>query len=197
MDFGNTTALDSTRLEGMFLRHAWPYRHDRLTVRVRYSRGADFSGTCQYAKGRIFVNLGRHVTYPYLLGTHIARAQSNRTHWWRETYRLVITDAYQLVLFVFLHEFYHYLLKMAGRNLRRKESMCDRFAAGVLVDHYGVRVLDSRQRAVGRKSWDFQDLHGFVAAAPKADSLRDLFVADMPRPVPVRILGARRPQDRT
>jgi hypothetical protein len=43
MDFANTTDLDSARLERLYTRHTWPYRHDRLTVRVRYSRGAAFS----------------------------------------------------------------------------------------------------------------------------------------------------------
>src|SRR5512135_3277650 len=113
MDFRNATDLDDTRLETLFLRHTWPYRHDRLTVRVRYSRGAEFSGTCYYATARLFINIGRRNQYPYLLGTHIARAKSDRTHWWRETYRLVTADAYQLALFVYLHELYHYLVKSA------------------------------------------------------------------------------------
>ena len=191
MDFANATELDGARLERLFVRHAWPYRHDKVRVRVRYSRGADFSGTCLYASKRIYVNLGRHVSYPYLLGTHIARAQSNRTHWWRETYRLVIADAYQLALFIFLHEFYHYLLKMAGRNLRRKESMCDRFAARELVDHHGVRVIDAQRRSVARSQWDFQDLHAFVHKAPKVGTLGDLFAAAAPRDIPVMIHGIR------
>ena len=132
MDFANSTNLDSARLERLCVRHTWPYRHDKLTVRVRYSRGADFSGTCYYSHARLFINLGRRNKYPYLLGTNIARSRSNRTHWWRETYRLTIADAYQLALFVFLHELYHYLVKAAGRCPRRKEAMCDRFATRVI-----------------------------------------------------------------
>lgn len=192
MDFENATDLDSVRLERLFVRHTAPYRHDRLRVRVRYSRGTDFSGTCYYGDHRIFVNLGRDNRYPYRLGTHVAKSQSNATHWWRETYRLVILDAYQLALFVYLHELYHYLVKQARRNPRRKEAMCDRFAARVLVDEYGGRMLDAHGRAVVRDDWDFQDVHAFVAAAPKQPlTLWDAVAAPPPRPIPVRILGAQ------
>ncbi len=189
MDFANHTDLDDLRLETLFLRHTWPYRHDGLTVRVRYSRGADFSGTCNYAARRILVNLGRHVRYPYLLGTQIARSRSNQTHWWREIYRLVIADSYQLALFVFLHEFYHYLVKAAGRNPRRKEAMCDRFAARALLDAYQARVLDSRGRPVARAKWDFQDLDQFVAAAPRIGRQRSLFGKPAGHEIPVTIRG--------
>jgi hypothetical protein len=132
MDFRNATDLDGGRLQRLFERHAWPYRHEKLVVRVRYSRGADFSGTCYYTQARIFVNLGRHVVYPYLLRVQVARPQSNRTHWWREVFRLSVADAYQLALFVFLHEFYHYLIKQAGRGRQRREAVCDRFATRAL-----------------------------------------------------------------
>lgn len=184
MDFQNTTRLSGSRLLNLFLQHTVPYRHDALCVRVRYSRGADFSGTCYYATQRIFVNLGRNVRYPYLLGTHIARSQSNATHWWRENYKVVIADAYQLVLFVYLHELYHYLVQQARRNTRRKEAMCDRFAVRALVDHHNCPIVDSHSRAVPRHCWDFQDVDAFVAAAPKVT------VAPVGmRPVPVRIRG--------
>ncbi len=188
MDFGNSTELDSARLERLFLKYTWPYRHDGLTVRVRYSRGAEFSGTCYYATCRLFINLGRRTRFPYLLGTHVARSNSNRTHWWRETYRLVVADPYQLALFVYLHELYHYLVKSAGRNPRRKESMCDRFAARVLVDDFGVRVLDPRGQPVPRESWDFRDVHAFVAAAPKAPALS---LPPVQREIPVTVFGVR------
>ncbi len=191
MDFGNSTELDGGRMERMFVRHAWPYEHGRLKVRVRYSRGADFSGTCFYSDHCIYVNLGRHTRFPYSLGTHIARAESNARRWWRETYRLVVPDGYQLVLFVFLHEFYHYLVKQAGRNPRRKEGMCDRFAARVLVDAYGVRVMDGRGRPARRADWDFQDLDGFVAGAPKRDAERLVLPEPGACEIPVRIRGVR------
>jgi len=193
MDFRNTTALDSARLERLFLRHTYRFRHDRLVVRVRYSRGADFSGTCFYGQARIFVNLGRHVRYPYYLWTHIARSQSNATHWWREIYRVVIADAYQLALFVYLHELYHYLIKSARRNPRRKEAMCDRFATRVLVDCYHARVLDEHGRRVPRARWDFQDLDAFVANAPRVPTtLFDLAgTAPTPWPVPPAVAGVR------
>ena len=93
MRFFNSTGLDGCRLERLLLRHTLPFRHDKLTVRIRYSRGADFSGACYYRGHRIFINLGRHNRYPYRLGTNIARARSNRTHWWRETYALLLDVA--------------------------------------------------------------------------------------------------------
>ena len=171
-------------------------------MRVRYSRGADFSGTCYYANHRLFVNLGRHVRFPYRLGTHVAKSQSSRTHWWREVYRLEVADAYQLALFVYLHELYHHLVKAAQRNPRRKEAMCDRFAVRCLVEHYGCRVVDRQGRAIPRARWDFQDVDGFVALAPRvpeedgATPLRapTLIRAATPRPpraIPVTILGVR------
>lgn len=198
MDFRNSTDLDSARLERLLLRHTLPYRHDKLRVRVRNSRGADFSGTCYYTEARIFVNLGQHVVYPYRLGTHIAKSQSNRTHWWRETYRLVVHDGYQLCLFVYLHELFHYLVKAAGRNPRQKESMCDRFATRALVDHFGCPVIDTRGRAVPRERWDFQDLRRFIARAPQVRPQIAPVQPPAPRAIPVTIrgarAGARRPQ---
>ncbi len=194
VDFANSTRLDSTRLYDTFVRHTWPYAHDRLTVRVRYSRGAAFSGACHYATGRLLINLGRRNHYPYALGTHVARACSNRTHWWRETYRLILADAHQLVLFVYLHELYHWLIHAAGRNPRRKESLCDRFAARVLVDEYGAPLLDRAGRPVPRTAWDIKDVHAFVAGAPRVASGTPCHfppVAAPPagRPIPVRIRG--------
>jgi hypothetical protein len=192
MDFRNSTELDSERLQRLLIRHTYPYRHERLKVRVRYSRGADFSGTCFYSDARIFVNLGRHVRFPYLLGTHIARSQSNATHWWRETFRLVLVEPYQLALFVYLHELYHYLVKTAKRNPRRKEAMCDRFATRVLVDQYGCQVLGARDQHVARQRWDFQDVDAFVAGAPQVPTtLFDMVEVRTPRPIPVRVLGLR------
>jgi hypothetical protein len=189
MDFANTTALDSSRLQQLYLRHTWPYRHDALTVRVRDSRGAAFSGACYYATGRLFINLGPHNRYPYLLGTHIARAQSNRHYWWRETYRLVIADAYQLALFVYLHELYHWLVKAAGHNPRRKESLCDRFATRVLVDDHRARVIDADSMPVERALWDIRDVHAFVAAAPKVAPVQ--LKLPLVRQIPVRIWGVK------
>lgn len=189
MEFRNSTALDGQRLYRLFLRHTVPFRHDGLRVSVRYSRGADFSGTCFYRDARIYVNLGRHVKFPYALGTQVARARSNRTHWWRETYRLTVGDAYQLALFVYLHELFHYLVKTAGHAPRRKESRCDRFAARALVDCCGCGLCDSRGRPVTRESWDFQDLDAFVAKAPKRAGERGRAWAPRPREIPVTIRG--------
>ncbi len=167
----NTTALSTRRLTAMFQScvDGWP--HELLTVSIRYSRGADFSGTCNYEKKRIHVNIGRHVGFPYRAPTHLARARSNRTHWWKPVYAVELADGYQLVLFVFLHEFYHWLIKQAKRNIRQKESMCDRFAARALVAMYGVNVHDPDGGFVSRDQWDFQDLDRFVAAA-RAGRLR-------------------------
>lgn len=167
MIFKNSTHLNSRNLEQM-LRDAvegWP--SDKLRVAIRYSRGAEFSGTCCYTTNRIYVNLGRNNTYPYRLQTHIARPKSNETHWWREAFSIEIAEPSQLVLFIFLHEFYHYLVKQAKRNVRQKEARCDRFATRVLVDSYGTPVRDSTGRQVDRSMWDFQDLNNFVSAARK------------------------------
>lgn len=165
MNLRNTTHLDSGRLEDLFLKAIDGWSHDGLDVAIRPSRGADFSGSCHYVPPRIYVNIGRHNRYPYLLRSHIARARSDARSWWRELYTIELSDAYELVLFIFLHEFYHWLIRRARRNGRQKESRCDRFAARVLVGQFGAVVRDVRGRDVPRSEWDFQDLDGFVAAA--------------------------------
>jgi hypothetical protein len=186
MDFHNSTDLDGTRLCAMFLRHTVPYRHKRLTVRVRYSRGADFSGTCYYRQGVIHVNLGRHNRYPYTMATNIAKARTTRNGWNRELYHITLASAEQLALFVYLHELFHYLVKLAKRSPRRKEAMCDRFAARVLADEYGCPIRGSNGRPVPRASWDFKDLEAFIAAAPQERQMRLPLCGE----IPVRILGA-------
>jgi len=183
MRFANSTSLSSARLYDLFERYVRPYRHDALSVTVRYSRGADFSGTCYYADARIFVNLGPKNRYPYALATNLAKARTTRAGWRREIYVLTVPSAYELVLFVFLHELYHYLVKTAGRSPGRKEGMCDRFAARALIDDFGCTL----RRAAGggqpsREAWDFQDLDAFVAGARRPE------VAAW-RPIPVRIRG--------
>ncbi|MBN2447417.1 MAG: hypothetical protein JXO22_11855 [Phycisphaerae bacterium] len=185
MKFRNSTDLDTDTLQELILRHTAPYRHDRLTVSVRYSRGADFSGTCYYRHACIYVNIGRDVRYPYRMATEIAKARTERGFWWRETYYLILGDAYELALFVYMHELYHHLVKQAGRNPRRKEAMCDRFATQTLVDNHGCCILDPAGQPVPRDLWDFKDLHEFVSAAPKQPQVK----IHMPRPIPVRIRG--------
>lgn len=185
MDFRCSADLDHDRVRSLFEEHSQPFRVDGLVVRVRYSRGADFSGTCFYRDARIFVNLGRHLRFPYAFGTHIAKARPHRLGWSREILRMTVFDAYQLALFIYLHELYHYLLMLSGRSPRRREAMCDRFAARVLVDAFQCPVRDARGNLVPRGRWDFQDLQTFVAAAPRA--------AAVPRlrpPIPVRVRGA-------
>jgi len=186
MEFHNSTELDDARLYAMFLRHTLPYRHDRLTVRVRYSRSADFSGTCYYRDAVIHVNIGRRNRYPYVMDTSIAKAQATRWGWRRELYNITLAGAEQLTLFVYLHELFHYLVKQARRSPRRKEAMCDRFATRVLVDHYGCPLRDGHRRPVPRDAWDFKDLDAFVANAPRERQLRLALCGK----VPVRILGA-------
>lgn len=161
----NSTALDSMRLSDLFRRHAAGWPTDRLYVAVRYSRSTPFSGSCYYKTGRIFINVGRGVRYPYWLDTHVARAVTTPRCWYRDVYRVEITDAYRLALFIFLHELYHWLVRQARRNVRQKEGRCDRFAVRALVDHHGAAILDRAGRVPPRESWDFQDLDGFVAAA--------------------------------
>lgn len=192
--FHNSTELDGKLLQYLFETHSRPYRHDKLAVRVRYSRGADFSGRCYYADSRVFINLGRRNRYPYGLGTNVARSKSNKTRWWREIYTLTLADPYQLAVFIYMHEFFHFLVKAAGRCTRRKESMCDRFAARVLVDAFGCALTDKKGRAVARGAWDITDLERFVAKAP-----RDEDKARAPRPayaaarVPLAGIGSNLP----
>ena len=164
-DFRNSTELDSDRLLAMCGECVVGWRTGNVTLRVRYSRGADFSGTCVYSSRKVFVNLGRHLVYPYRMGTHVACSHTARGRWIKPIYTIELIDGYQVVLFVFLHEIFHLLVKRAGRNTRQKESMCDRFAARILVDRFGVVVCDEEEKPVARHVWDFQDVEGFVAAA--------------------------------
>jgi hypothetical protein len=170
--FDNATELDTARLQGMCLEAVAGWSLHDATVLVRYSRGADFSGSCCYQTGKILVNLGRHLTYPYRIGTHLARARAEVGYWWKPIYTVELSDAYRVVLFVFLHECFHLLVKRARRNVRQKESMCDRFAARCLVDLHGAVVRDECSRPVPRSQWDFQDLDGFVAAARRGSRTR-------------------------
>ncbi|MFN0137579.1 MAG: hypothetical protein ACKVS9_15860 [Phycisphaerae bacterium] len=185
MDFRNLTQLDSARLYSLFIRHTEPYDHSAISVRVKNGRSAEFSGSCYYASSTLNINLSPKNRYPYSLGTHVARPQSNQSHWWRDIYRITLADAYQLALFVYLHELFHYLVRKAGRPTRRREGMCDRFAARVLVDHYGCIMRRSDESLAERDEWDIHDLHKLVAAAPKQPPRE---MAAM-RPIPVRIVG--------
>jgi hypothetical protein len=165
VDFHNSTALSDARLLRLCEEAIAGWSVGTITLRVRYSRGADFSGTCYYTDRRIHVNLGRHLAYPYRMQTSIARAKTIGRRWYKPLYSIELADAYQVVLFVFLHELYHLLVKRAKRNTRQKESMCDRFATRYLIDVFGVRVGGADGMDVPREAWDFQDLEGFVAAA--------------------------------
>ncbi len=190
MRFRNATTLSDDRLLRMMAEHVDGWPHRSLDVSLQYSRGRDFSGLCDYRARRIRINIGRHVRFPYDIRTHIARARSNARVWWREIYTLRVADAEQLVFFVFLHEFYHWLVKQARRNTRQKEGMCDRFAARILVDRYGATVRDRHGRPVPREEWDFQDLEGFVSAARRKTRAATLLTraarAPLPAAPPVR-----------
>ena len=63
-EFHNATGLDTPRLRTLCRDAIRPWRTGHLRVFVRYSRGADYSGTCYTGEGRILVNLGRHLTLP-------------------------------------------------------------------------------------------------------------------------------------
>ena len=165
IEFNNATDLADGKLLAMCREGAANWSVGRIHLRVRYSRGADFSGTCFYAERRIHVNLGRHLAYPYLMATHLARSKTCGQYWYKPIYTLQLQDGYQVVLFVFMHELYHLLVRKARRNTRQKESMCDRFAARFLVERYGGCVRDRRGGLVAREAWDYQDVEGFVAAA--------------------------------
>lgn len=165
MDFKNTTSLSSALLKETFLQvtEAWPA--DRLVVRVRYSRGAEFSGTCIYDTHRIYVNLGRTLRYPYRMETYCARGRKAWGTYYKPGSWIELCDGYQVCLFIFAHEFYHWLIKQAGRNTAQKESMCDRFAAKILLQDYGCELRDAHGKILSPGAWDHQDLLGFVAAA--------------------------------
>ncbi len=167
MIFKNSTHLNRQKLLIQFLDAARPYPVDDLTVSVRYSRGADFSGTCYYDTGRLFCNLGRHLDYPYTMATYIARTVSNGKQWSKPLYTIEFADGYQLALFILLHELYHWLVKRAGRNTRQKESMCDRFAARHLHDHHNCPIHTPEGTPAARADWLINDLDAFVAAATK------------------------------
>ncbi len=167
IDFHNSTALLDAKLLSLFREALAGWSAGEITVRVRYSRGADFSGTCVYATRRVYINLGRHLEYPYLMRTNLAKVRARGRRWSRPIYTLGLSSGYELVFFVFLHELYHLLVKRARRNTRQKESMCDRFAARHLVDRFGATVRTTSGKLVPRYAWDFQDLEGFVSAARK------------------------------
>ncbi len=170
IDYCNGTELESHRVLARCkdALSGWSVRS--LTLRVRYSRGADFSGTCFYAGRRIFINVGRHLQYPYAMQTNLGRAKNHGRYWARPIYLVELESAYDLVLFIFLHELYHLLIRIARRNPRQKESMCDRFAARYLVDRFGSQVRTKEGAPVPREEWDFQDLDGFVARARRRPS---------------------------
>ena len=162
MDIINNTDLDTRRIEAMFSRAtaAWPAPN--LKVTLRYSRGAKYSGTFASDPSRIYVNIGRTNRYPLKIETAVARAKSSQNCWWKPLYHINVQNAYQLALFVFLHEFYHYLIYRAKRNSRQKESMCDRFAVKYLVEHCRIKVVDTTGLPVKRSTWLFQNLDKFV-----------------------------------
>lgn len=165
IEFHNSTDLSDGRVLALCEEGLAGWAAGTISLRVRYSRGADFSGTCFYRDRRIYINLGRHLVYPYQMGTNLARAKRLGSHWYRPVYRLELKDGLQVVLFIFMHELYHLLVKRARRNPRQKESMCDRFAARFVVDRFGAIVHTPRGRLVPREEWDFQELDEFVAAA--------------------------------
>ncbi len=164
IDFANATQWSSDKLLGLCCDGLTGWSVGQITLRIRYSRGADFSGTCIYVDRRIYVNLGRHLRYPYLMKTNLAKVETLRRGWRREIYTLEMSSAYELAAFIFMHELYHLLVYQAGRNTRQKESMCDRFAARHVVDRFGCVVRSEAGERVDRGHWDFQDLDRFVAA---------------------------------
>lgn len=182
MRLRNSTGICSKRLAEMFAEAVGDWPTGNIDVAVRHSRGSEFSGSCYYSPPRIYINLGRDNRYPYHIRTHIARASSNARCWWRELYTVELADASQLALFIFLHEFYHWLVRQARRNSRQKEARCDRFATRYLVDVHGCKVRDARGQVVSRDAWDFQDLEGFVAAAKRRPGA-GVPIAVRPRPL--------------
>ncbi|MCB9849274.1 MAG: hypothetical protein H6817_01065 [Phycisphaerales bacterium] len=167
MALRNTTRLDTLRLlrecaAGMM---DWPV--DGLRIWVRSGRGADFSGTCYPKEGRIYVNISPTLQFPYRMITNVAPGKSKGRTWRRPGWVLELADPYQLVVFVFLHECYHWLIHRAGRNERQKEALCDRFAARHLVDQCNCPMYDEHDAPLSREAWDVKDLDAFVARAKR------------------------------
>lgn len=148
-----------------------------IKLYIRYSRGADFSGSCYYTDRRIFINLGKHLEYPYWMQTYIGRAKTTRRFWYKPSCAVEMKTGYHVVMFVFMHELFHLLVKRARRNTRQKESMCDRFATRFLVDRLGATIRGPDGKPLERGAWDFQDLDRFVAAA------KDKRAGKKPRPI--------------
>lgn len=165
LEINNATQLSTVRLTGLIEEAIYGWAVGNVRVFIRYSRGADFSGSCYYGTQRIFINVGRHVKYPYRMGTHVARAVSTRRYWYKHIYSIELRDGVELAMFVFMHELYHLLVKRARRNTRQKESMCDRFATRYAVQQFGAVVRDEKLNPVPGEEWDFQDLERFVARA--------------------------------
>lgn len=165
MDIENRTELSMGRIIRMLERATAGWASLRLKVVVRYSRSSIYSGTFASNPARIYVNIGRRNRYPLRIETSIGRARTVGQSWWKPTYHIKVRNAYQLALFVFLHEFYHYLIHRARRNSHRKESMCDRFAVRYMVDHSRLVVCDAAGRTIPRSVWLFQELNDFVASS--------------------------------
>src|SRR3989338_7460734 len=94
LDFHNSTELSGAKLETMYLDSLNGWSVGRLSVRIRYSRGADFSGTCIYADRRIYINLGRHLVYPYGMKTNLAKVKTIGRGWRRPIYVVELKNAY-------------------------------------------------------------------------------------------------------
>ncbi len=104
--------------------------------------------------------------------TYIAKGCMIGNRWCKPAYTLELADAYGVVLFVFMHELYHLLVKRAKRNTRQKETMCDRFATRHLVDGFGAKVHTLKGKLVPREAWDLQDVVKFVSNARDLRSKR-------------------------
>ncbi len=163
IEFHNTTTLSSQTLERLCNECIEGWNVGSILLRIRDSRGADFSGTCFYDQRKIYINIGKHLVYPYAMNTHLACAVTIGRRWFKPIYVINIENGIQLAMFIFMHELYHLLVRRARRNPRQKESRCDRFAARYLVDRFGVTVVTSKGKPVAREQWDFQDVNGFVA----------------------------------
>lgn len=163
MEIINHTEFDTRRIEVMFRRATEQWVAPKLKVVVRYSRGAIYSGTFASHPPRIYVNIHPKNRYPLKIETGIAKSKTLGDFWWKPSYHIKAENPYHVALFVFLHEFYHYLVHRARRNSHRKEAMCDRFAVRYLTNHCRLAVYDMNNNPVPRSVWLFQDLDGFVA----------------------------------
>ena len=141
MDFKNTTTLDSNLLRetGESAVAGWPT--DPLVVRVRWSRGAEFSGTCVYATHRLYINLGRHLQYPYRMETHCARGRKAWGRYYKPRSFLELCDEHGLYVVDEANVESHALMQTLSKDPRFEHAILDRILRMVRRDRNHPSII--------------------------------------------------------